>query len=134
MFNKTNKSKINLLRYIIDEGLACYINEIFWGEKYSSLDYIVFDKIDWNWAIENEKKIFQYSKELLDSEDYEIINKFLSWGESIWEGAPYRLGYFIGYRIIKAYIEKYGEDSLKELYTMNCNLILEKSDYETILK
>jgi len=134
VFSKTNKSKTNLLRYIIDEGLACYINENFWGGKYCSSDYIVFNKTDWNWAIENEKKIFQYSKEFLDSEDYDIINKFQSWGESIWEGSPYRLGYFLGYRIIKAYIKKHGKDSLKELYTMDCNLILEKSDYETNFK
>lgn len=134
VFFKTNKSENNLLRYIIDEGIACYVNEIYWKNEYSSAEIILFENKDWKWALKNEKRIFEFAKQDLSSKDYEVINKYHSWGESIWEDAPYRLAYFIGYRIIKAYIEKYGEESLKDLYTMDCKQILDKSDYEISLK
>ena len=54
-------------------------------------------------------------------------------GKYLIKGAPHRLNYFLGYRIINKYVEVNGVDSWRDLYTKPVIDVLLESNYETPL-
>lgn len=133
IFEESNKDDGTLLYSIIDEGFACYVNYIYWDKKYSTAKNINFTEEEWKWCIDNEKKIFNYSKALFYSKDKNVIHKFQRAHQHIWDGAPDRIAYFIGFRICEAYVNKNGKDSWKNIYELPLSKTLELSDYEDII-
>lgn len=134
VYNHCNHESWNLLRVIVSEGLSCYLNYLFWDKNYSPAKCIDFTDQEWDYAIQNEAKIFAKVKEKLQSTNRAEIDKFARANTYIWENSPDRLAYFIGLRIIQAYVEKNGADSWKEIYDLPLSEVLQKSDYENFIK
>jgi hypothetical protein len=84
---------------------------------------------EWNWYLENEKKIFSELKPffndksgdnpLLRNEKYQLF-----------PDAPQSLHYWLGFRIVESYVNKHGENSWRDIYEMNIEEVFEKSGYE----
>lgn len=130
LFGKSNAGAYTLLYRIIDEGLACYANYLYWDKKFSPAKNIRFTEKEWKWCVDHENTIFNYAKHFLDSTNSKIINKFSSAHSYILDGAPDRIAYFIGFRICEAYVKKNGEDSWRDIYSMHLIDILRLSGYE----
>jgi hypothetical protein len=129
IYDEYNHEPDNLSRRFINEGLACYLNYLFWDKKYSPAKNIGFTEEEWDYSVKNEARIFDYAKDKLQSTDEDVIDKFGKWHCYIWENSPDRLAYFVGFRIIQAYIEKHGKDSWKEIYDLPLSEVIAKSDY-----
>jgi hypothetical protein len=129
IYDECNHEALSLLRVIINEGLACYLNYVYWDRKYSPARNIGFTNEEWDYSVKNESRIFDFAKDKLQSNDYDIIARFNKWHCYIWENSPDRLAYFIGFRIIQAYVEKNGKDSWKEIYDLPLSEVMAKSEY-----
>jgi hypothetical protein len=118
------------LMLTIDEGFACYFTWLFFEKnitKYEAVENMT--EGEWNWYLENEKKIFSELKPffndksgdnpLLRNEKYQLF-----------PDAPQSLHYWLGFRIVESYVNKHGENSWRDIYEMNIEEVFEKSGYE----
>lgn len=118
------------LRQTIDEGFACYFSWIFFDKeipKYQAVENMT--EQDWSWYKENEKEIFLKTKEYFDDESGN--NPLLRNDQiQLFKDAPKTLNYWLGFRIIEKYVEKYGAESWNDIYKLNVQEVLDKSEYE----
>jgi len=133
IFGGSNINDGTLLYSIIDEGFSCYVNYIYWGDKFSRAKNINFTDEEWNWCIKNERKLLDYSKPLFYSKDKNVIHKFQRGNKHIWEGAPDRIAYFIGFRICEIFVNNNGKDSWKNIYDLPISKTFNLSGYENFI-
>ena len=74
----------------------------------------------------------QFLKDLNTKND-SIISNYTSWHHYVWKDSPDWLAYFIGYRIVQAYVDKYGQDSWKQLYDLPVKEIFARCDYDKFI-
>ncbi|MDP4190144.1 MAG: hypothetical protein Q8858_01200 [Bacteroidota bacterium] len=123
-----------LLCRIINEGFSCFVNYLYWDKKISPAKNIGFTDKEWQWCINNENKIYDYTKGRLDSTDDNMKNKFARAHRFIFDGAPDRIAYFIGFRICQAYINNNGAESWKDIYNLSPGEVFRLSGYEKFMK
>lgn len=88
------------------------------------------------WAEENEKQVWAFivQNELLYATDFTTQSNLIQDGPfttGFSNKSPSRLGAFIGWKIIRAYMAKHPETSLQELMNLNdTQLILQQSGYK----
>jgi len=117
---------------IIDEGFATYFEKNF--NNTSLLYSLNFTDLDFEWCLTNEKYIYQEAKLLFLSTDMEDEQRLRgNQGKYLIKGAPSRLNYFLGYRIIEQYVKVNGKSSWKDVYTTSVMELLVKSHYEKFL-
>lgn len=133
-FRINDTDKNSALSQTIDEGFACYFTYVFFGKKISEYEAVEnMTKENWDWFIKNEKEIFIKTKPyfsdssgnnpLLRNDKYKIFSE-----------APKSLNYWLGFRIITKYTEKYGQNSWKDIYNLTAKEVLEKSGYEKYIE
>jgi hypothetical protein len=83
----------------INEGLASYVNYIFWDKKYSPAKNLLYSEEEYKWCISNENMILNDAKKLYLSSDWEKVEKYLIAGKKVYKDGPSRLGYFVGFRL-----------------------------------
>ena len=89
-----------------------------------------------NWVEKNEKNVWAFliAQEMLFSADFMQTNKLMQDGPFTkgFDGdAPARIGEWMGWRIVSAYMKKHPEVTLKELLlTKDAQMILNKSGYK----
>lgn len=129
-FRNTDTEKNSALNQTIDEGFACYFTYIFFDKKISEYEAVEnMSKEDWDWFIKNEKEIFTKTK--LYFSDSSGNNPLLRNDKhKIFPDAPKSLNYWLGFRIVSKYVDKYGKNSWKNIYQLTAKEVLEKSDYE----
>ena len=121
--------KNSALRQTIDEGFACYFSWVFFDKEIPKYEVVEnMTETDWNWYLENEKQIFQQTKNFFTDEsgDNPLLrnDKF-----KLFHDAPKTLNYWLGFRIIEKYVEKNGPESWKEIYGLNVQDVLDRSGY-----
>jgi len=118
------------LRQTLDEGFACYFTWIFFNKKISKYEAVEnMNETEWNWYLKNEKKIFQDINQYFDDESGD--NPLLRNDNfELFKDAPKSLNYWLGFRIIEEYVKKNGSESWKDIYEMNVQDVLDKSEYE----
>lgn len=130
IFGKSNPDDGTLLHRILDEGFSCYVNYLYWNKEQSPAKNTAFTPQEWQWCIDNEARIFSYARTFLDSTNPDIIGRFQRAHRRIFDGAPDRIAYFIGFRICQAYVKKHGDDAWRQLYDLRPKDVLESSGYE----
>jgi len=118
-----------LLASIVGEGFASYVAAVFFRGAMSAAEALGYSEEEWAWAIEHEEEIWDLAKTLLMTRDPEEIRPFRAAGTRPIEGGPGKVGYFLGYRIVQAYVARFGDDSWVELYDLDAAEILERSGY-----
>ena len=131
----------NVLPQINDEAeLADVMTQ--WGKHFYALEacfpemdkhlIIRYFSEEMEWAMENEREFWDYlvAQNSLFKRDYKMALKIFSDGPftsglPISDTAPPRLGQFLGWRIVKKYMDKNPEITLEELM---------KTDFKTILR
>jgi len=51
----------------------------------------------------------------------------------LFPNAPKTLYYWLGFRIVERYVDLHGENSWREIYKMNVQEVLDKSDYKNYI-
>ena len=124
----------NVLSRSINEGFATYVNKLYWNEiakneAYSVAMSLFYTEEELSAAEQDWDFIISYFKQHYLSTDKKMIDQFGSSNQKLKEGLPGKIGYLIGYRIIESYVSKHGDESWKNIYTMNYLEILEQSGF-----
>lgn len=126
---ENDPKKDTALRQTIDEGFACYFTWVFFDGQISKNEAVEnMTENEWNWYLENEKKIFNELKPFFKDESGDnplLRNDKLQ----LFKDAPKSLNYWLGFRIIEKYVEKNGPDSWKNIYELNVKDVLDQSGY-----
>ncbi|MEX0289232.1 MAG: gliding motility lipoprotein GldB [Flavobacteriaceae bacterium] len=125
------------LAKMIYYGKALYIKDRLIPFEQEALR-IGYTKEEWDWALANEEQIWRYfvERELLYSTDSELDARFLLPApfskfrlELIDNESPDRLGRYIGWQIVRAFMEN-NTISLQQLFNLSAEEIFKKSNYK----
>lgn len=134
-----NQIPVTLLEAMIIEGKKLYFTEMMLPEKplqeimgYSEDKYIWAEKFYpnvWGYLIENN---------LLFSKEDDVFRKYIEeapFSKPFGNVSPGRIGQFLGWKIVKAYMENNPEITLDQLMqTTDLQMILNKSAFKPIIK
>lgn len=122
---------------MIDYGKRLYLNDklLSFEPEHVRANY---DAEELEWAYANEEQIWQYfvEKNLLFSTDPSLRNRFINLAPyskfylELDAESPPRLGQFIGWQIVRAYMKNNPNLSLQELINTKSELIFKESNYK----
>ena len=131
-----NDLDVTLLQHMVYQGKVLYVMDRVMPDVADTLK-IGYTTQQWEWAQRYERDIWAWflQENLLYEADYNRVQKYLSeapftpeLGEHN-ESAP-KLGVFIGWRLVQAYMERYPETTLPELLGISeAQVILDGSKY-----
>jgi hypothetical protein len=95
--------------------------------------YFGYTKAQWQWCKKNEAMMWAYlaKEKLFFTEDHFVIRKFVGESPTVsaFPASPGRVGWFIGYQIVKRYMEK-SNQTLYDLFQLNdSQTVLSRSGY-----
>jgi gliding motility-associated lipoprotein GldB len=134
IYQKQNKT---LLDEMIFFGKQLYFKESVAPFK-SDKEQIGYTEDQLNWALANESYIWRYfiERELLFSTDSKLLGRFINpapfskfYLEEIDTDSPGRLGQYIGWQIVRAYME-HNDVSLKEMLITSSEDIFNNSKFK----
>jgi len=117
-------------------GKQLYLKDLFLPEE-SQADKIGYDPVQYEWCVENEGYIWAYfidSKVLYDTNP-KLFERFLAQGPfskfylEIDNETPGRVGQYIGWQIVKSYMEN-NDVSVADMLKADARTIFEKSKYK----
>jgi hypothetical protein len=117
-----------LLERMLNEGFATYFAAIY--DPLTPARSLGYKPEEYQWALAHEAELWNAARSLLDSEDKNVINDYMAASSHLEAGAPGKLGYFIGYRVVQAYVARHGRGSWKQLYGKTARQILDASGYD----
>ncbi len=124
-----------LLEVIVHEGRLLYALEACFPELADSLK-IGYTAAQMQWANSFEKDVWTFfiDNEVLFKKDYQTVTKYVSEGPFTTDFAkesPARMGVFIGWQIVRSYMENHPDQDLKDLMALNdAQIILSESKYK----
>lgn len=126
----------SFLSHMIYAGKELYLKDLFLPD-YSDAVKIGYTPEQLNWCDENESYIWRYfiEKELLYSDEHKLVSRFISVAPfskfylEIDNESPGRVGAWIGWQIVRAYM-KNNDVSLGQLFSTPAKEIFEKSKYK----
>jgi hypothetical protein len=119
----------DFLGHIIEEGKMMYVLNALMPDREPNI-LMRYNKEEWQWCLSNEENIWKelVDKNLLYSKDELNISKFLNeapFTAGLPKESPPRVGQFIGWAIVRDFMQKNSEITLKQL--------LENYNYQAIL-
>lgn len=129
------KSSANLLEEMVHQGKILYLMDALMPAMENPLK-ISYTPAQYKWCYNNEKQIWFYiiDNDLLYTKKTNEVIKFM--GESPFiqgfpEGSPGRVGHWVGWQIVKAYMKKNPNITVEQLMLENnAQKILNKSKYK----
>ena len=114
---------------IINEGFAVYMNGLYWKKSFTLAEHLGYPEAGLRAAEEQDTLIRRYFEANKYSTDKETILVFRSRDRQLTKDLPGAIGYYIGYKIIDAYVQKHGPDSWKDVFTKSPREIYTASGY-----
>lgn len=130
-----NNSNADLLTEMIHQGKLLYLMDALMPNTPSTIK-ISYTQEQLNWCNDNEEEMWFYfiDNDLLYTKKTSDIIKFMGEAPFIQgfpEGSPGRVGHWIGWQIVKEYMDKNPDITVKQLMnTTNAQEILTKSKYK----
>lgn len=130
IMTNVNKNKDDsAISPIVGEGFAVWMNQKYWKQKYTlaqNLGYTETELQACDKNIEILKKMFLANKY---STDKDVIDAFRNRSQKPAESLPGAVGYYLGYRIVEAYVKKNGVNSWKDIFVKSPRDIYEMSGF-----
>lgn len=129
-----NSSENRLLDNMLYRGKIMYLLSVFMSEEKPEI-LMGYTPQQWEWCKRYEREIWaeMIDKKSLFSTDFPVMDAYLNeapFTAPVSQKSPGRVGTWIGWQIVKSYMEKNREVSLQQLVKENNYLqLLEKSDY-----
>lgn len=114
---------------IIGEGFAVYMNQLYWKNSFTLAEHLGYPEGGLKAAEEQDAVIRRFFDANKYSTDKETILVFRSRDRQLNKDLPGAIGYYIGYKIIEAYVQKHGADSWKDVFTKSPREIYTASGY-----
>lgn len=118
-----------VLERIVSEGFASYVAWVYAGGALTPAEALVYDDAEWEWALAHEAELFDAVRPLLRSHLREDLDFVAARGIEVLPGGPGAAGYFLGFRIVQAYVARHGADSWKEIFDLPVAEVLARSGY-----
>ena len=118
-----------VLDWSLKEGFAVYVAYRYWQGKYGAAACLQYTEEQWQWALDNEQAIKNKARPLLFSKKAKDVKPFKSGAGIFIAGGPSRIGYFLGFRMLQAYVDRHGPDSWRQAYQLPVQKILDESAY-----
>jgi len=116
-----------VLYRMIDEGLAAYVAHHYSGPIGSPARALSWTEEELAWAMRHERELWTMLQRYVYATHPDVFDAFFMYDQQVRPGAPGKIGYFLGYRIIEAYVRRHGPESWRDLYDMNVMEILDQS-------
>ncbi|MEL0643921.1 gliding motility lipoprotein GldB [Olleya sp. Ti.3.14] len=132
-----NTKRTNLLEEMIYSGKLLYIKDKIIPFK-TDAQKIGYTQLQLDWVYANQEQIWQYfiDKELLYSTDSKLPNRFINpapfskfYLAEIDNESPGKVGQFVGWQIVKAYMDN-NSVTLTELLNTPAQIVFNKSKYK----
>lgn len=123
-----------LITSMIDNGKQLYFTDLMLPDEPDYLK-IGYQKKDIEWCHKNEPEIWQFfvQKDLLYSTDADETSHYVSPGPStsgMPQESPGNVGSWVGWQIVRMYMDKHPETTIDELMKMDAQKILNLSQYK----
>lgn len=130
MTNVNKHKDTTAISAIIGEGFAVWMNKKYWGAKYSIAENLGYEEAEFSFCEKNIEKLKKYLFENKYSANKETIESFRNRGVKLGKELPGAIGYYLGYKIIEAYVLKFGLKSWKDIFIKSPREIYELSGFE----
>lgn len=133
----SRKRSRTFLSDMVHHGKVLYLKDLLMPFE-SDAAKIYYSEDQMRWAEENETQIWSFfvERNLIYSTDNRLEDRFINLGpyskfylELDNESSP-RIGQYIGWQIVKAYMEKYPNTNINELLELEADVIFKKSKYK----
>ncbi|GAA4049748.1 gliding motility lipoprotein GldB [Flavobacterium chungnamense] len=132
-----NPKDKDLLSMMISSGKELYLKDILLPE-YSDAERIGYSEDQIKWSKENESYIWEYfiNDKLLYSSDSKLANRFINVAPfskfylEIDNESPGRIGQWLGWQIVRSFMENNPKVTIQDLIKMNEKDIFELSKYK----
>ncbi len=118
-----------VLGRIVSEGLACYAAWVHGGGARSVADCLGYDDTTYAAALAHESVLADSARALLGSRRREDDLRVASRSQSLIEGGPEAAGYFLGFRLVQAYVARRGPGSWTEVLRLPVRTVVERARY-----
>ena len=95
-----------VLDRIVSEGFASYVAWVYGGGRRTPAQALMYPEPGWAWALAHEADLRAAAAPLLPSRRREDVDRVSSRSEHLLPGSPGADGYFLGYRLVQAYVAK----------------------------
>lgn len=127
-----------LLSQMIYYGKELYLKDALLADNYTDAEKIGYTPEQIAWSKENESFIWEYfvSKELLYSTNSKLPNQFINLAPfskfylEIDNESPGRIGRWVGWQIVRSYMENNDKVTLQDLIKTDAKQIFENSKYK----
>jgi hypothetical protein len=129
-----NSNENRLLDNIVYRGKVMYLLSVFMPNEKPEI-LIGYSPDQWSWCKKYEKSVWTsiIDQKHLFSTDLMLINKYMNdapFTSTVSQESPGRLGTFIGWQIVKSYMDKNNKIGLKDLMNeADSQKLLENSGY-----
>ena len=118
-----------VLDRIISEGFASYVAWVHGAGLRSEARSLMYSDDEWQWALAHERELFEAAQPILASRERSDGDRVASRSDRLIAGAPGAAGYFIGLRVVQAWVAAHGADSWQDIYDLPVAEVLERSGY-----
>jgi hypothetical protein len=131
LFNEIDKQ---LAQHIVQAGKILYVLNATFPD--AEEQYILrYNEKDWNWAVENEQLTWDYlvKEQLLFKNNRRDKANFLNEGPTsvgLPEESPDRMGQYLGYKMVKGFMQENKQVSLQNLLNIDYNKILQSYEID----
>jgi hypothetical protein len=118
-----------VLQRVISEGLASYAGCVYAAGRRTSAQCIGFTDAEWAWGLTHEREVLDAARPYLRSRTRADLNRFTSRSEHLLDAGPPAIGYFLGFRILQAYVAEQGVASWTHVIDLPVREVLSQSRY-----
>lgn len=118
-----------LLHRIIEEGFVSYFAVQYAAGSLSAAQSLGYTEEEWAWAKQHEEDLWALAVPQLRSREREVIEPFRSARERIMPGAPEKIGYFLGYRLVEEYVARHGAESWRDIFDLPLASVLSETGF-----
>jgi hypothetical protein len=129
IYSLTCPQKDNAVLYrILNEGFACYVSYLYHQESTSIARELAYTEAQYRACRDNDARAIELLREHYQSNDSQLSRLFAHRQYLFYDDLPGALGYYIGFRIVEEYVKRFGTDSWIDIYTLQPEEVLMKSD------
>jgi hypothetical protein len=119
-----------VLARIVSEGLASYADFVHSRGTRSPARSIGYSDEEWAWSVANERIMIAAVGPILMSKERRDLDRITHRRIALVLGGPTAGGYFIGFRIVDAYVTRHPAGAWHDLLAMPVREALRQSGYE----
>ncbi|MFY0629029.1 MAG: hypothetical protein JXR05_01540 [Flavobacteriaceae bacterium] len=132
--NTAPNSDKAVLKKIINEGFACYVNYLFHNKKITISEALNYSENEYIACKDSDAELIEFLDKVKNSKDQNTANQLANRGYFVSESLPGAIAYYIGFRVVEEYVKKNGKDSWKNIYTETPEEVLQKSNILSSIK